>query len=133
MTEHHRAMKTGTTEQREQKILFVQQQMNLLQVYGAYGYEVLESLRERIQQLDANIEESWREDHFLFSYKSITVCSFYWQYEDMVCIVLYDKVNERTIEFAHECKQGKQIEWSVITGSIIHSIRELEAREILIK
>lgn len=37
-----------------QKILLAQQQLNLLQQYGMYGYEVLEELRTKL---------NWRTDN----------------------------------------------------------------------
>jgi hypothetical protein len=114
-------------KQRHQKIAFMQQQLNLLQSYGEYGYEVLEALRDRIKLLNTTIEESWQDGAFVFTYRNRVACSYHWQDEDMVQVVLYDKVQDKVLQFVHEYKKGKKIEWAVITAGISHYIRELES------
>lgn len=115
--------------ERTQKILLAQLQLNLLQQYGVYGYEVLEELRDKLKLVNNSIEEYLNEEVFEFSYKGTVLCRFHWQNEDMISVVLFDKIGERTIEFAHEYKKEKKIEWTAITTNIRNYIRELEEKQ----
>jgi|GEM_PF-3646989 len=120
-------MKTGDIQQRHQKIAFVQQQLNLLQVHGEYGYDVLEAFRERIKLLNTAIVESCQDDAFEFTYCNWVVCSFKWQDEETVSIVLYDKVAGKVLQFENEYKKGKAIDWTAIMVSIGNYVRELKS------
>lgn len=110
--------------ERDQKILFAQQQLNLLQQYGDYGYEVLQSLREKIWDVNDTVSEYWAGD-FIFKYKDQTICRFLWQDADKIQITVFARIGNELIDFPQEYVKGIPVKWSGILASIRNFITEL--------
>ncbi|MET6998685.1 hypothetical protein [Chitinophaga defluvii] len=110
---------------RKQKILFIQEQLNRLQLYGSYGYEVLEELRSRLTR---DIEERLNEGIFEFCYKGKLLCAFDWKAEDIIEISVYDKGQLIVYEYSKE----KMIGFEIMINIINNHIRELDGKLIMI-
>lgn len=99
-------------KEREQKIAFTQQQLNLLQrndAAGRFCYQTLEHLRTVIMQVNKLSKERWIKDSFVFTVANHTICSCCCKTDSVEIIVagssrhvyryeIYDNINWQNIQ-----------------------------------
>ncbi|MBX3255445.1 MAG: hypothetical protein KF862_14985 [Chitinophagaceae bacterium] len=114
-------------KEREQKIAFVQQQLNLLQpggIAGLYGFETLAHLRNIIHRLCKPVTEQWIADSFVFSVANYIVC-LYRCGDDSVEITVKGSAENIAKKHVYRYSINEDINWTEIESRIRNSCKTI--------